>query len=106
MIEELLAKITHDEIKNFIRMNAVEDKEFRNLLFSFFPQYQAEESKANYVNQIKTILRKASGRYGLIDWSGTAEVADKIDKLLTIARLQMKHQNLKSTVFIFMAVME
>jgi len=105
-IEELLVKITHDEIKNFIRMNAVEDKEFRNLFFSFFPQYQAEESKANYVNQIKTILRKASGRYGLIDWSGTAEVADKIDKLLTIARLQMKHQNLKSTVFICMAVME
>ncbi|MDP6638377.1 MAG: SWIM zinc finger family protein [SAR324 cluster bacterium] len=105
-IEELLVKITHDEIKNFIRMNAVEDKEFRNLFFPFFPQYQAEESKTNYVNQIKTILRKASGRYGLIDWSGTAEVADKIDKLLTIARLQMKHQNLKSTVFICMAVME
>lgn len=105
-VDELLEKISHDELKQFVRKKASENVVFRNLFLSSFAQYNSDESKELYIKQIKSILKTASDRYGFINWSGARIVGNTIDNLLESAQKQINNHNYKSAVFICTAVME
>jgi uncharacterized Zn finger protein len=105
-VDELLEKATHDELKQFVREQALQNASFRNLFLSSFVQHNSNESKELYVKQMKTILKAASERDGFIDWSASRLVGKAVDNLLESARKQIDNCNYRSAVFICTAVME
>jgi uncharacterized Zn finger protein len=105
-VDELLEKVTHDELKQFVREQASQNASFRNLFLSSFVQHNSNESKELYVKQVKAILKAASDRHRFIDWSASRLVGKAVDNLLESARKQIDNCNYRSAVFICTAVME
>lgn len=105
-VNEVLEKISHDELKQFIREKTEHNPPLRNLFLSSFAHQNTNESKEIYTKQVKSILRTASGRDGFIYWNQTRGVGKAIDELLDAAQKQLEIKNYKSAIFICTAVME
>lgn len=105
-VDELLEKVTHDELKQFVREKALKNALIRNWFLSSFAQYNSDESKEFYIKQIKSILKTATDRHGFIDWSASRLVGNAVGNLLVSAQQQIDKQNYKSAVFICTAIME
>ncbi len=74
-VDDLLGKVTHDELILFVREQASKDSLFRDLLLASFAQYNPNESKALYTKQVNTLIKVARGKYGFLD-SGYADDMD------------------------------
>lgn len=105
-VNELLEKVTHDELKQFICEKATQNTNFRNLFLSSFAQHNSNESKELYIKQVKSILRLASDRHGFINWSASRQVGIAVYNLLESAQKQIDKHNYKSAFFICTAIME
>ena len=104
-VNELLEKVSHEELKDFVRETALENIPFRNSLLTAFPQHIAGDSKSAYKTQVRSILRAASKR-GFIDWSAAGYVGKAVSPLLDIAEKQLQKKNFMATINICTAVME
>jgi uncharacterized Zn finger protein len=105
-VDELLGKISYEELKQFVRDKAASNPPFRNLFIASFAQHNADESKEFYVQQIQSILKKASDRSGFIDWAATKRVGEEVGNLLDAAKKQLDKRNYKSVFHIATAVLE
>ncbi len=105
-VDELLEKIPHDELKQFVRENAAGNSSFRNLFLSSFARLTDGESLAFYKKQIKSILRAAGGRGGFIEWSRVRYVGKQVHDLMMTARKHAESQNYRSAIYICCAVLE
>lgn len=105
-VNEILEKITPEELKRFVREKAISDPPFRDLFLSSFEQRNSPESIAFYAKKIESILKKASGRHGFIEWSAANIVENAVENLLDSAQEQIDKQNYKSAFFVCAAVME
>ena len=105
-INELLEKVPHNDLKQFVRELSAEDIPFRNRLFATFGHYTEGETKGAYKQQVKSILRAAEGRKGYIDWSAARYVGNAVNDLLETARRYQENGNYKSAIHICTAVME
>jgi len=105
-INEVLEKISHDELKQFIREKAEHNPPFRNIFLSSFAHQNTNESKELYSKQVKSILRTAAGRDGFIYWNQAGSVGKQVSELLATAQKQLANNNFKSAIFICTAVME
>lgn len=106
LVDELLEKSSHSELKQFVRENASSNKQFRDLFLSSFAQYNSDESKEFYKKQVKSILKTASGRNNFIFRNEARIVGKAIDKLLESAQYQINNHNFKVAFYICTAVME
>jgi uncharacterized Zn finger protein len=105
-VNEVLEKITHDELKQFIREKAEHNPPFRNIFLSSFAHQNTNESKELYAKQVKYILRTAAGRDSFIYWNQAGSVGKQVSKLLSTAQKQLENKNFKSAIYICTAVME
>jgi hypothetical protein len=105
-VDDVLEKITHDELKQFIQEKAEQNPSFRNVFLYSFAHQNNNESKEFYSKQVKSTLREASGREGFIHWNKAGSVAKQISELLNAAQKQIENKNFKSAIFICTAVME
>jgi len=105
-VDEVLEKITHDELKQFIREKAEHNPPFRNIFLSSFAHQNTNESKEHYSKQVKSILRTAMGRNGFIYWNQVRSVDKQVNELLNTAQKQFENKNFRSAIFIYTAVME
>lgn len=105
-VDEVLEKITHDELKQFIREKAEHNPPFRNIFLSSFAHQNTNESKEHYSKQVKSILRTAMGRNGFIYWNQVRSVDKQVNELLNTAQKQSENKNFRSAIFIYTAVME
>lgn len=105
-VNEVLEKITHDELKQFVLEKAEHNPSFRNIFLSSFAHQNVNESKEFYSKQVKSILRTAAGRDGFIYWNQAGNVGKQISELLITAQKQIENKNFKSAIFICSAVME
>ncbi|NTW82948.1 MAG: hypothetical protein HGB36_06220 [Chlorobiaceae bacterium] len=105
-IDEMLDNIGHDELKQFVREQAAVNIQFRNLLLASFAVHDPDESKGFYEKQLKSIIRSATDRYGLIDWSTSNRVGETVNEFLRLAKKQLDGNNHTSTIYICTAVME
>lgn len=105
-VNEVLERITHDELKQFTSENALRDRSFREIFLSSFAADKAVESRASYARRIKAILRSASDRHGFIGWSASGQVSRPVFQLLDSAQKQIEAQNYMNAVHIYTAVME
>lgn len=105
-IVELLEKVSHEELKQFIIERTVHNRSFRDLFLSTYAHYNSNESKKQYSQLVNSILRTASDRHGFIDWSSSRQVGIEISHLLATAQKQIENNNYKSAFYICTAVME
>ncbi|PCH67401.1 MAG: hypothetical protein COC06_11280 [Bacteroidales bacterium] len=105
-VNEMLENTSHDDLKQFIRAKAEEDRGFRNQFLASFAQYNASESKSFYADQVKSILSSVSGEYGFIGYSSSGFIYSEINKLLESAQNKFDRGNYKSAIFISAAIME
>lgn len=105
-VDELLGKTTRDELEQFIRENAIQNRSFRYLFLSSFVQYNTDDSKEFYAKQLSSILESAYDRNGFIDWSELEHVGTAVGNLLDYGQRQMEKHNYKSAFYVCTAVME
>ena len=105
-VDNLLDKVTHDELTLFVREHAAKNAQFRDLLLASFAQYNPDESKALYAKQIKALIKVARGKYGLIDSSGAKYISKEISSMLSLAERYLSQGNHKSAFFICTAIMD
>jgi len=105
-VNELLESTSHNELKQFIRAKAEQDRTFRNMFLTSFAHLNTDESKSLYVKQVKSILSAAADRHGFINWSAAGRVGVAVDQLLKTAQKQVDAKCYKSAMFISTAVME
>lgn len=107
-VDDLLDKVTHDELTLFVRELAAKDSLFRNLLLASFAQYTPNESKALYAKQVKALIKIARDRdkYRLIDSSGAKYISKEISPMLSLAERYLSQGNHKSAFLICTAIMD
>jgi len=105
-VEEVLGKISHHDLKEFIQEQSKTDKQFRNLFLSSFAHLNENQSKEFYQKQIKSIVNSATDRHGFIGWHEMKYLEQGIDPIVTIAEKQFESQNYLNAFFICSALME
>lgn len=105
-VNDVLEKISYEELKQFIREKAEHNPPLRNIFLSSFAHQNTNESKELYSKQVKSILRTAAGRDGFIYWNQAGGVGKTVSELLTSAQKQFENKNFRSAIFICCAVME
>ena len=105
-VDNLLDKVTHDELTLFVREHAAKNAQFRDLLLASFAQYNPNESKALYAKQVKTLIKVARGKYGFLDSSGAEYVSNELSSMLGLANHYIRKGNHKSAFFICTAIMD
>lgn len=105
-VNDLLGKVTHDELILFVREQASKDSLFRDLLLASFAQYNPNESKALYTKQVNTLIKVARGKYGFLDSSGAKSVSKDLSSMLSLAEHYIHKGNHKSAFFICTAIMD
>ena len=103
-VDDLLGKVTHDELTLFVRELAAKDSLFRDLLLASFAQYNSNESKALYTKQVNTLIKVARGKYGFLDSSGAEYVSKELSSMLGLANHYIRKGNHKSAFFICTAI--
>ncbi len=103
-VDDLLGKVTHDELTLFVRELAAKDSLFRDLLLASFAQYNSNESKALYAKQVNTLIKVARGKYGFLDSSGAEYVSKELSSMLGLANHYIRKGNHKSAFFICTAI--
>ena len=105
-VDDLLGKVTHDELILFVRNQAANDSLFRDSLLASFAQYNPNESKALYTKQVNTLIKVARGKYGFLDSSGAEYVSNELNSMLGLANHYIRKGNHKSAFFICTAIMD
>ena len=105
-VDDLLSKVTHDELILFVQELATKDSLFRDLLLASFAQYNPNESKALYTKQVNTLIKVARGKYGFLDSSGAEYVSKGLSSMLSLAEHYLRKGNHKSAFFICTAIMD
>jgi uncharacterized Zn finger protein len=105
-LDELLKKISHEELIQFVREKTATNPSFKNLFLTSFAQYNSDESKEFYVKQVKSIIKIATDSQGFINWSSSIKVRNGVEGLLESAQKQIENRSYKSVIFICTALME
>lgn len=105
-IDNLLEKISHNDLKEFVRKHSADNKDFRNLFISSFIQSDSKQSKEIVTHQIKAILKSAKARRGYVDYSGTRAIGIAINNLLETAEGHFRNNNKITAYSIYCAIME
>jgi hypothetical protein len=105
-VKEVLEKAPHEELVDFIREIAKANNQFRDLLLLHFANLNTNESKDQYIFQVKNIIKAGSDRYGSIPRSNTKHVGNAINSLLEVAYKHIENKNYKSAFYICTSVME
>lgn len=105
-IKELLNKIPHHELVDFIAENCKKDKKFRNYFLVSFGHLNQNHSKEFYQKQIHSILQTAAGRNGWIDWSDMKYVMNTTQPFLEMAEQDLQNKNFQNVFFISIALLE
>lgn len=105
-LKEVLDKVSHQNLKEFIQEQSKMDKQFRNLFLSSFAHLNESQSKEFYQKQIKSIVNSATDRHGFIGWHEMKYLEQGIDPIITIAEKQLESKNYINTIYICTALME
>jgi len=105
-VNEILEKLTIEELKEFIGEQCARDRNFRQLLLANYVHLVMPDSKALYAKQIIAILKSLSGRHGYIEYSDSRMVGILIDPFIERASSQVEQGNYKTAMNISSAVLE
>ncbi len=105
-LKEVLSKVSHSELKDFIQGQSKIDKQFRNLFLSNFAHLNESQSKEFYQRQIKSIVNSATDRHGFIGWHEMKYLEQGINPIIAISEKQLESNNYINAFYICTALME
>ena len=105
-IDALLETVDPGDLKQFVREQASENVQFRNLVLATFATPDSGGSKSYYTQQLTAILRSGKDSSGFIGWSASNRVARGVVNILEIARKHFKARNEREGLLVCMAIME
>ena len=105
-VDALLETVDPGDLKQFVREQASENVQFRNLVLATFATPDSGGSKSYYTQQLTAILRSGKDSSGFIGWSASNRVARGVITILEIARKHFKARNEREGLLVCMAIME
>ena len=105
-VDELLASLSHNDLKKFIKEQSLSDAMFRRSFLTFFAHKSSRESPEIYREQVKNILKSAKGRETFIEWPRVGKVGKAVNALLDMAMRHVDSGNFMSAIFICLPVVE
>ncbi|TSA38183.1 MAG: hypothetical protein D4R64_03925 [Porphyromonadaceae bacterium] len=105
-VSELLRKLSHNDLKQFVLEQCIGNPSFRQIFISGFAYLVSEESKEMYKKQIRSFIASVEGEWGYINWSGAEVVIKAVESLLSTAQKHLDQGRYQSTIYIACAVME
>ena len=105
-VDELLEKLSHDNLKDYIKERCVKDSSFRQLFLANFAYLVIPESRALYAKQIHTILRTSADRDGYIGYSAARLAGNAVYDLVERAEKFVETSNFQTAMYIACAVLE
>lgn len=104
-VEETLQRISHEDLKDFIRKQAAQDDAMRNMFLAMFLP-DTRESKARYAKQLRAIVGQLADRDGYIDHPNAKKVGKAGERFLDMAVQSLSEGQYRIALFITTAVLE
>ena len=105
-VDELLGKLSHDNLKEYIKELCIKDSNFRQKFLAQYAGLIMPDSQSLYNGQIRYILKTALGRQGYIGYSEARYVGRAVHDLVARAEKLVEAENCKTAMFIACAVLE
>ncbi len=105
-VEDILKRLSPDELKTYVQNFAKEDADFRRALLSHFAHLNKNESIELYTQQVNSILRNAVGSGDFIFWNAASKVGNEVYEMLSTAHQHAENGNLRTAMLISFAIME
>lgn len=105
-VEETLQRISHEDLKDFVRKQAEGDRGLRNVFLATFIPPDTRESKARYAKQLRAIVGQLADRDGYIDHPQARQVGEAADRFLDLATRNLNEGQYRNALFIATAVLE
>lgn len=102
-LEELLKHVSSEELTPIIIDLALEDRALYNQLEINFSE---ETSKKAYIRMVKDALKTGQGQYGFIDYWGSDQAANAVDRIIVQAKNLISQNQSNKAVPILQAVIE
>ena len=105
-VDELLEKLSHDNLKDYIKERCIKDSSFRQLFLANFAYLVIPESPALYAKQIHAILRTSADRNGFIGYSEARFAGNAVYDLVKRAEKLVELSNYQPAMYMACAVLE
>jgi len=105
-VNEILGRTPVEQLHQFIREQADQEPSFRNAFLAALGHTTGGDSKAQYKQQLKALLRSAKGRDRFIAWNKTVIVGKGVYPMLRAAEKQLEQQDYMPVFHACTAVME
>jgi uncharacterized Zn finger protein len=105
-VDEVLEKMSQEEIIDLVRSYALRNREFRVILLAQVTLRSGGDSKSAYRELIKESLRSGMDRHGFIDYWSTRRAVRGAEELLNKAVKLVESGNPEQAIPIFQAVIE
>lgn len=103
---EILEKLSHKELKEFIIAQGNTNEQFKNLFLSTYSYLGNNLSKKFFQEQIRSIVNSSTDRDGFIGWHEMSNFEDAIYPIIFNADKQYADKNYKIAFYIATALME
>ena len=105
-VEEILDKLSADELKTYIGEFCKKDKAFRDLFLAQNLHLVQPVSQEMYARQIQAIVRSVAGRHGFIDYAGARQLGNAVNQLFQLAEKAITAGNWREAMFMGCAILE
>ncbi|WP_243348258.1 SWIM zinc finger domain-containing protein [Parabacteroides sp. FAFU027] len=105
-IEELLTKLSHDELKKVIYEQCQNDRSFRDMFIARYSDLTESASKELYVKQIREVMNSHADRSGFIDYYSISEATGEIDQLEGLAEKMINKGEYRIAMYMAQALLE
>jgi uncharacterized Zn finger protein len=105
-LNEILDKLSTDELKGYIGECCNKDKAFRELFLAHYLHLIQPVSKDLYAHQIQAIVKSAAGRYGYLDYAAARKVGKAMVELSQVADKKMSEENYREAMYMGCAMLE
>jgi uncharacterized Zn finger protein len=106
MIQEILNKVSHQDLKKFLLEYALRKNEFGSMLLARFPNHTGVEGKEKYALIISSAIKSGTGRNGFIEYHQVKQIIKPIKELLQQAQDYFGKKYYAEAVAVCQAIIE
>jgi pterin-4a-carbinolamine dehydratase len=105
-VDELLEKLSPDDIKGYIRAYCKKDRSFSDLFIAKYLYLVEDVSQDLYSKQITAIVNSATDRDGFMNYTAARKVGNEVSELANAAQKELEAGNHKVAMYIGCAILE
>jgi hypothetical protein len=105
-LNEILDKLSPEELKEYICECCDKDKSFRDMFLARYLHLIQPVSQEMYAKQIRAIVNSAAGRYGFLDYSAARKVGKAVYELAQLTERKINDKNYREAMYMGCAMLE